>query len=72
MMASTLVESLPCEHFLATYSHGLFSPVGQSSEALFERLLRLGVTQHYGIVSGDIRDSLADLAGMLGFEYHQV
>lgn len=72
IMVSTLIESLPCEHFLATYSHGLFRPVGQSSQALFARLLDIGVTQHYGIVSGDVRDALQDLAGMLGIDYQSV
>ena len=28
LMAATLLDCLPCEPFLATYSHGLFRPVG--------------------------------------------
>ncbi len=72
LFAATLVDSLPCEHFLATYSHGLFRPVGQSAPELFEKLLRIGVTQHYGIAGGDCLQALQDLANMLGFSYHHV
>lgn len=72
LFVTTLLVSLPCEHFLATYSHGLFRPVGQTSPELFEKLLRIGVTQHYGIVSGDCIPAIADLAMMLNFDYHKV
>lgn len=72
LFAATLLDSLPCEHFLATYSHGLFRPVGQSAPELFDKLLRLGVTQHYGIASGDHLPVLCDLAMMLDFDYHRV
>lgn len=72
LFAATLVESLPCEHFLATYSHGLFRPVGQTAPQLFDKLLRLGVTQHYGIAGGDFLPALRDLAMMLDFDYHGV
>lgn len=72
LFAATLIESLPCEHFLATYSHGLFRPVGQSAPTLFEKLVRLGVTQHYGIAAGDVLEALSDLAMMLDFDYHRV
>ena len=72
LLAAANIESLPCEHFLATYSHGLFRPVGQSSAQLFEKLLRIGVTQHYGIVSGDVLPALSDLAFMLDCDYKPV
>lgn len=69
LFAATLVDSLPCEHFLATYSHGLFRPVGQTPTALFDRLIRLGVTQHYGIAQGEWLQAIGDLAGMLDFDF---
>ncbi len=72
LFAATLIDSLPCDHFLATYSHGLFRPVGQTSPELFEKLLRIGVTQHYGIASGDCIPAIADLSMMLDFDYHKV
>jgi L-arabinose isomerase len=72
LFAATLIDSLPCEHFLATYSHGLFRPVGQTSPELFEKLLRIGVTQHYGIASGDCIPAIEDLSMMLDFDYHKV
>lgn len=72
MFAATLVECLPTEHFLATYSHALFRAVGESNVELFEKLLNIGVTQHYGIVNGDCTTALQDLAKMLSFDYHRV
>ncbi|MEG0767494.1 MAG: hypothetical protein RR482_07245, partial [Clostridia bacterium] len=45
-LVATRVEVLPGKHFLATYSHALFRPIGQTSAELFEKLLKLGVTQH--------------------------
>lgn len=72
MFAATLLDSLPCKHFLATYSHGLFRAVGETNTELFEKLLKIGVTQHYGLVSGDCIPAVEDLAKMLNFDYHRV
>lgn len=72
LMAATLLDCLPCEPFLATYSHGLFRPVGQSAPELFEKLLRLGVTQHYGLCAGEFLPELKDLAMMLDMDYQRV
>ena len=66
------IEALPTEHFLATYSHSLFRPVGQECTEYFTKLLRQGVTQHYGIVEGDVTPLVRDLAMMTGFEYAEV
>lgn len=72
MFAVTNLECLPTEHFLATYSHGLFRAVGQSNRDLFEKLLKIGVTQHYGIVHGDCIPAIQDLAKMLDITFHHV
>lgn len=69
---ATQVECLPTEHFLATYSHALFRPIGQSSPQLFEKLIKIGVTQHYGIASGNWSKPLVDLAKMLDFDMYQI
>ena len=66
------VEALPTEHFLATYCHSLFRPVGQSCTEYFTKLLRQGVTQHYGIVDGDVMDRVRDLAKIMDFDYAEV
>ena len=66
------IEALPTDHFLATYSHSLFRPIGQNCTNLFGKLLKQGVTQHYGIVDGNMIPAVRDLAMMLGFEYEQV
>lgn len=72
LFAATNLESLPCEHFLATYSHGLFRAVGETNAELFEKLLKIGVTQHYGLASGDCIPEIRDVAKLLGFDFYQV
>lgn len=69
---ATRVEALPTEHFLATYSHSLFRPISQSAPELFEKLLKIGVTQHYGLVDGNVIAAVRDLAMMLGFDFYEV
>lgn len=72
VMAAHLIESMPCKHFLATYSHGLFRAKGESNAQLFENLLKMGVTQHYGMGSGDKVEELRILSRLLGFAWHEV
>lgn len=72
LLAATRIESLPCEHFLATYSHGLFRAIGQTNARLFEKLLKLGVTQHYGIVDGNLLPEIQDVAKLLDFDYYEL
>ena len=59
------------KHLLATYTHTIFKPVLPVKE-LFERVLKVGVTQHYAIVDGDYRPQLEALAEMMGFEYFDI
>lgn len=70
-MVCFLAESLAGEHILATYSHSVFRPVLPVKE-LFERLLKIGVTQHYAVVDGDWREELADFAEIMGFEFYDI
>lgn len=71
-LAVTLVEALETTPHLATYCHSRFKPVGQSCKDLFGKLLKIGVTQHYAIVDGDVTQAVLDLGGLLGFECHRV
>lgn len=59
------------KHLLATYSHTIFKPVVPVKE-LFERILKIGATQHYAIVDGDCRAELKDFAEIVGFEYYDI
>ncbi|MDF2986543.1 MAG: hypothetical protein K0R50_2053 [Eubacterium sp.] len=68
-MVCTLVEALPCEHFITSYSHGLFRPVSGTVQELFQKLIQIGVTQHYGIVNGDYTRELSYLAQLLDFDF---
>lgn len=67
----TQVESLPGKHLLATYSHTIFRPVVPVKD-LFERILKIGATQHYAVVDGDWTAELQDLAEMMGFEFYNL
>lgn len=71
-MVCTLVEALPCEHFITSYSHGLFRPVSGGTQELFEKLLKAGVTQHYGVVEGDFMQELSYLAHLLDFDFYNL
>ncbi len=68
-MVCTLVEALPCEHFITSYSHGMFRPLTGSTQELFEKLLKIGVTQHYGVVEGDYTQELSYLAQLMDFDF---
>ena len=59
------------KHLLATYSHTIFKPVVPVKE-LFEKVLKVGVTQHYAIVDGDYRPQLEALAEIMGFEFYSL
>ena len=59
------------KHLLATYSHTIFRPVVPAKE-LWEKVLRIGATQHYAIVDGDYREELRDFASIMGFEFYDI
>ena len=59
------------KHLLATYSHTIFQPEVPVKD-LFERVLKVGVTQHYAIADGDWRPQLEALAEIMGFEYYDI
>ena len=64
--------SLPQTPHLATYSHGGLLPVGQSCRELFEKLLKIVVTQYYVLAAGDRTQAVMDLGKLLGFECHRL
>ena len=59
------------KHLLATYSHSIFKPVVPVKE-LFEKVLKIGVTQHYALVDGDWRPQLEALSEIMDFEYYSL
>ena len=64
-------ESLPGKHLLATYTHTIFRPVVPVKE-LFEKVLRIGATQHFAIVDGDYTAELEAFAEMMDFEFYKI
>ena len=70
-MVCTMVESLPGEHILATYSHTIFRPAVPVKQ-LFEQVLKVGTTQHFAVVDGDYREELALFCEMMGIEFHDI
>lgn len=71
VLIATLVDALPQEAHLATYSHGRFRPVNGSCKEMFTAFMKIGVTQHYALALGDVRQSVLDLGRLLGFECHE-
>jgi L-arabinose isomerase len=71
-MVCTLVEALPAKHTLASYSHGIFRHATLEPQELFDKILNIGVTQHYGIVDGDYLDELEYLAKLMDFEFYRI
>lgn len=69
-LVCTLVEALPTKHYLASYSHAEFRHKTLSAQQLFNKLISIGVTQHYGIVDGDYTKELQELANLMDFEFH--
>lgn len=59
------------KHLLATYSHTIFKPEVPVKK-LFEKILRIGATQHYAIVDGDYVAELEVLADIMGFEFYSI
>lgn len=68
-LVCSLVEALPCQHFITSYSHGKFRPVSGSLQEFFDKLLHTGVTQHYGVVDGDYIAELTYLSKLLDFDF---
>ena len=63
-----MAESLPGDHILTTYSHSIFRPdvpVGR----FFEQILLWCSTQHFGVVDGDYRRELKEVAALMDFDY---
>jgi L-arabinose isomerase len=70
-LVSTMVDSLEGNHMFASYSHSIFRPLIPVTE-LFERILKIGTTQHFAIVDGDYRAELSALAAIIGFQLYEI
>lgn len=68
-LVTAQVEALSCKHFITSYSHGLLRPMSGTSEELFDKLVGIGVTQHYGLAPGNYTRELKYLASMMGFDF---
>ncbi len=71
-MVCSLLEALPAEHFITSYSHGQFRPVKGTVRELFDKLIKIGVTQHFGVVEGDYTKELESLAHILEFDFYRI
>lgn len=70
-LVCTLVDSLEGNHLFSTYSHSIFRPLVPVKE-LFERVLKIGTTQHFALVDGDYRKELSSFAEIMEFEYYEI
>ena len=66
-----MAESLPGKHLLATYSHSIFKPVVPVKE-VFEKILKIGATQHFAVVDGDWTKELEAFAEIMNFEFYNI
>jgi L-arabinose isomerase len=64
-----IAEALPGEHALCSYSHGDFRPKAPVTE-LFEKIIKIGTTQHFAVVEGDVREKLAMFAKINNFDFY--
>lgn len=71
-MAAFMMNALPTEHYLASYSHADFAPLSGKAEDLFEELGKIGVTQHYAIVDGNWIGDLRSVAAVCDFDFYEV
>ncbi|MDP4151900.1 MAG: hypothetical protein Q8865_00465 [Bacillota bacterium] len=71
-LVCTLVEALPTDHYLASYSHAEFRHKTLEPQELFDRLINIGVTQHYGIVDGNYMEELKAFAELMDFDFYQI
>jgi len=70
-LVCSLVDALECEHFLASYSHGVLKP-RSPIDIFFGKLMEIGVTQHYGLVEGNYVKELEAFAKIMDFEYYHI
>ncbi len=70
-LVATLVNSLEGKHLFATYSHSIFKPLIPVTE-LFEKILKIGTTQHFALVDGNYLKELSLFAEIMDFEYHEI
>lgn len=70
-LVCSLVDALPGEHILASYSHGIFRPLVPVKD-FFEKILNIGTTQHFALVEGDYCRELFILSEIMGFEFHRI
>lgn len=70
-LVCSMVDAVECEHFLASYSHGVIKPRMPINE-FFGKLMEIGVTQHYGLVDGNYIKELEALAKIMNFEYFYI
>ena len=70
-LVCTLVDVIKTPQFLDGYTHGLFKPRIPVNE-FFEKLINIGVTQHYAITAGDYREEMKLLAQFLNMDYYEI
>ena len=63
-------ESLPGPHKLCGYCHSDFKVTGDAGR-LFEEILKVGATQHFAAVAGDVTKELEYVASLCGFDFHR-
>jgi L-arabinose isomerase len=68
-LVCALIDCLDGEHFLASYSHGVFRP-RIPVDAFFGRIIQIGTTQHFAIADGNWIDSLRRAGELLRLDFN--
>ena len=71
-MVACTVDAIDCKHYLASYSHGELKAKHGTTTELFGKILDIGVTQHYGIVPGNVMKELEILAHLCDFDFYNL
>lgn len=70
-LVCAVVDAVSCPRHLAGYSHGLLKP-REAPGSFFQKLMDIGVTQHYAIAAGDYTAILEDFARIADFDFHRL
>lgn len=71
-MVVLLAEAVPEDLNLCSYTQGRVRFSSGTPAQVAQRLMEIGVTQHFAVAAGNHRQVLRDYAGMMGYEYYEL
>lgn len=71
-MAALLADAVPEELNLCSYTQGRVRFRSGTPAQVAQRLMEIGVTQHFAVAAGNHMEALRDYAELMGYEYYEV